>query len=491
MARKPTDTAHLNLRYPEALRRRLERAAKNGGRSMNTEIVERLEQSFRREDFEKLQDAVNLFFLKTMDAVGDVTRQLAAVSGTRAVGHDYLPSNYASYLNGPHPPTKRRNRNEGASSRTVARPLGHCHRRARPNHRQAQAQVALLHRHEAPSASRVRKADCRVKNGTALDPAKVMLREYLERWLAHMATQVSPRSAENYREVVEHWIVPALGNIKLAKLQPEQIARAYSDALTKGGKDGQGLSPRSVGMMHRTLSQSLKHAVIWRLRGDNPASFCKPPRLERKEIKVLDLDATASLIQFARGDRLYIPILFFALCGLRRAEVAALRWNRLDLDAHRLSVSTSIEQTAQGTREKPPKNGKARLIALPALVVEELRWHRIRQAEQLLALGVRQIDDTHICLREDGSPWPPRVLTHAFARLIRASGLTKVRLHDLRHGHATHLLVANTHPKVVQERLGHANIQLTLDTYSHVLPSMQEDAATTIDAAMRAALKRR
>jgi integrase len=335
------------------------------------------------------------------------------------------------------------------------------------------------------------KLIAQIKNGTALDPAKVTLREYLERWLDHMATQVSPRSAENYREVVEHWIVPALGNVKLTKLQPEQIAHAYSEALTKGGNDGQGLSPRSVVMMHRTLSQSLKHAVIWRLRGDNPASFCKPPRVERKEMKVLDLDSTACLIEFARGGRLYIPILFFALCGLRRAEVAALRWNRLDLDAHRLSISTSIEQTAQGTREKPPKTGQARSIALPALIVEELRRHRISQAEQLLALGVRQTDDTHICLREDGGPWPPRVLTYAFVRLIRASGLTRVRLHDLRHGHATHLLAANTHPKVVQERLGHANIQLTLDTYSHVLPSMQEDAATTIDAAMRAALKRK
>jgi integrase len=330
-----------------------------------------------------------------------------------------------------------------------------------------------------------------IKNGTALDPAKATLREYLERWLAHMATQVSPRSAENYREVVEHWIVPALGNVQLARLQPEQIAQAYSNALTEGGKDGRGLSSRSVLLMHRTLSQSLKHAVIWKLRGDNPASFCKPPRVERKEMKVLDLDSTASLIEFARGGRLYIPILFFALCGLRRAEVAALRWNRVDLDARRLSVSTSIEQTAQGVREKPPKTGKARSIALPALVVEELRRHRVSQAEQLLALGVRQAEETHICLREDGSPWPPRVLTYAFARVIRASGLTKVRLHDLRHGHATHLLVANTHPKVVQERLGHANIQLTLDTYSHVLPSMQEDAATTIDAAIRAALKRR
>ena len=114
--------------------------------------------------------------------------------------------------------------------------------------------------------------------------------------------------------MVGHWIVPALGNVKLTKLQPEQIAHAYSDALTKGGKEGQALSPRSVVMMHRTLSQSLKHAVSWRLRGDNPASFCKPPRVERKEMKVLDLDSTASLIEFARGGRLYIPVLFFALC---------------------------------------------------------------------------------------------------------------------------------------------------------------------------------
>src|SRR5207302_8513608 len=129
-----------------------------------------------------------------------------------------------------------------------------------------------------------------------------------------------------------------------AKLQQEQTAHGYSDAPTNGAKDCQASSPRSVVMMHRTLSQSLKHAVIWRLRGDNPASFCKPPRVERKEMKVLDLDSTASLIEVARGGRLYIPILFFALCGLRRAEVAALRWNRLDLDARRLSVSTSIEQ---------------------------------------------------------------------------------------------------------------------------------------------------
>ena len=185
-------------------------------------------------------------------------------------------------------------------------------------------------------------------SGTALNPAKVTVREYLERWLAHMLTQVSPRSSECYREIVESHINPALGNVLLFKLRPEQIAQAYGDALHHGRRDGRGLSPRSVVMLHRTLSQALKQAVTWNLLSSNPAASCKPPRVERKEMKVLDVASTAALIEFARGSPLFMPILLFALCGLRRAEVAALRWDRLHLDTARLSVSTSIEQTAQG-----------------------------------------------------------------------------------------------------------------------------------------------
>jgi integrase-like protein len=139
--------------------------------------------------------------------------------------------------------------------------------------------------------------------GTALDPTKTTVREFMQRWLAHIATQVSPRSAENYREVTEHWIQPALGNVKLAKLQPEQIAQTYSNALSHGGRNARGLSPGSVVMMHRTLSQALKQAVAWKLIGSNPAALCKPPRIERKHMKVLDMAATASLIEFAKGGR--------------------------------------------------------------------------------------------------------------------------------------------------------------------------------------------
>jgi integrase len=326
--------------------------------------------------------------------------------------------------------------------------------------------------------------------GTAIDPTKATLREYLQRWLDHMVTQVSPRSHENYSEVVRINIVPALGNVAMAKLQPEQIAKAYSDALTTGRKTGGGLSPRMVVMMHRTLSQALKQAVIWKLLPGNPAANCKPPRVEKKEMKVLDVATTAALLEAARGNRLHMPLVLLCLCGMRRAEVAAVRWNRLDLDKGLLAVSTSIEQTYRGIREKPTKSGRGRSVVLPALAVEELRRHRIKQAEDLLRLGVRHTNDTHVCLREDGTPWPPRLLTYSFVRFIKSRGFPRIRLHDLRHGHATHLLSGGVHPKVVQERLGHASIQLTLDTYSHVMPSMQDDAASAIDQAMRKALKR-
>jgi integrase len=329
-----------------------------------------------------------------------------------------------------------------------------------------------------------------LRNGTALNPAKTALRDYLMRWLAHIETQISPKTLQNYTEVVNLWLVPRLGNAIMTRLTPELIALAYSEALVRGGRNGRSLAPRSVKMMHRILSQALKQAVAWNLLATNPAASCKPPRIERKEMRVLDLAATAALVKFAEPGRLYIPILLLTSCGLRRGELAAIRWGRLDLDGGRLAVLTSIEQTAHATREKPPKNGRTRTVTLPAFLVDELRWHKIKQAEELLRLGIRQTDATHVCLNAEAKPWSPRMLTFEVSQLIRkAPGVPRVRLHDLRHSHATHLLMANVHPKIVSERLGHSSVSLTLDLYSHVLPALQEGAAGVIDSAMRAALK--
>jgi len=161
-------------------------------------------------------------------------------------------------------------------------------------------------------------------------------------------------------------------------------------------------------------------------------------------MQTLDADETVTLIEAARGTSLFLSVLLGALCGLRRGEITALRWRTIDLDAGQLAVVASTEQTEEGVREKETKSGKDRTVALP--LVDELRQHRVRQTEGLLRIGVRFTDNHHVVMREDGQPLQPRSLTHAFIKFLRRRGLQHIRLHDLRHTHATHMLKAGIHP---------------------------------------------
>jgi len=273
-----------------------------------------------------------------------------------------------------------------------------------------------------------------LQNGTAVEPSRMTVADFFERWIEHMRGQVSPRSHERYAEIARKNLAP----------------------------------------------------VRWQLLARNPADAVKPPKVERKQMNVLDTDAAVAMIEAARESPLFVPILLGIRCGLRRGEVVALR----DLERGQISVVASAEQTEQGVREKEPKNGKGRTIVLSATEVEELRTHRARQAEGLLALGVRLTDDHHVVTRADGQPLQPRSLTHAFVKFVRQHGF-QIRLHDLRHSHATHMLASGVHPKIAQERLGHSSVGITLDLYSHVLPGMQAEAVSKVDAALRAALDRK
>ena len=189
----------------------------------------------------------------------------------------------------------------------------------------------------------------------------------------------------------------------------------------------------------------------------------------------------------ARALRIFMPMLLAGMLGLRRGEIAALRWRHVDLDKGQAAITESFEQTRQGVRLKEPKSGRGRKVALPAKVaVAELRAWRARQAEELLRLG----DDTFICAGEDGQPVQPQSLTPAWHRFLAGAKLPRLRFHDLRHWHATHLLGSGVHPKIASERLGHATFGLTLDIYSHVIPGMQEDAVARIDAASACAVSK-
>jgi integrase len=331
-----------------------------------------------------------------------------------------------------------------------------------------------------------------MRRDTYIEPDKATLAQFLERWLSHIKTQVSPRTYRGYAEIVRRNLAPALGSVRLAKLRPEQISEAYGKALVSGRRDGKGgLSAQTVKHTHKVLKQALTQACMWRAITHNPAALVRPPKVERKEMQTVDTDQTARMIEVARGTPIFIPILLGVLCGLRRGEICALRWRSVDLDAGHLSVVASIEEGRAGLREKEPKSGKGRLIALPPMLVAELRRHRMQQAEWLLKLGVRLADDRHVVTKEDGETMWPGSLGRAFRKFMRRHGLPQIRLHDLRHSHATHLLAAGVHPKIAQERLGHSNIGITLDLYSHMLPGMQQDAVARVDAVLQAAIDKR
>ena len=291
-------------------------------------------------------------------------------------------------------------------------------------------------------------------------------------------------------QIVRKNIIPSLGAVFLDKLRPTQISAAYTQALASGRRDGKGgLAPTTVVYMHRLIKQALGQAVRWELLARNPADAVDPPKTERGPLTTYDMTQTVSLLEELRESRLRLPVLLGVMCGLRRGEIVALRWRHIDLAAGKMMVVESAEQTAAGIRYKPPKSGRGRTVALSAMVTAELRMHRLAQAEELLGLGVRQSDTTFVYTRQDGEPVQPRSLSQMWSTVTTA--LPRIRFHDLRHAHATHMLAAGIHPKVASERLGHSRVGITLDLYSHVLPGMQEDAAARVDEAYQIAEKRR
>jgi integrase len=331
-----------------------------------------------------------------------------------------------------------------------------------------------------------------MNGGSYVEPLKITVLQFFERWLRHIKPNVSPRTHERYQQIALKNIAPLIGAKLLLKLKPIEISEAYSTALESGRRDGNGgLSPRTVHHMHRVLFSALDQAERWKMVARNPAALLEKrdrPKIERKSVRTIDAPTTATVFDAARERRLFIPLILAALCGLRRGEITAVRWRSIDLDNGQLAVVASTEQLDTGpVREKEAKSGKARTVALPSLVVEELRRWRLVQAQELFKLGIRADDSWHVLTLADGSTIQPRSLTHAVSKFLKEWGMT---LHGLRHSHASHMLAENVHPKIVQERLGHSSIGITLDIYSHLMPNMQGDAAKAVDGVMRAALKK-
>lgn len=335
-------------------------------------------------------------------------------------------------------------------------------------------------------AEKLTKAMADRDGGLVFDAGSVTVGEYLDRWLSDSVRDtVRQNTFENYVYLVRKHIKPTLGRVKLKSLTPAHVRGLYREKLDSG------LSNRTVNYIHVTLHKALKQAVNDALIPRNVTEAVKAPRPVKKEVQALDSDQARAFLEAARGDRLEALYVVAITTGLRQGELLGLRWSDVDLEARKLAVRRALVAGSVGSRTgarfDAPKNSKSRrTVKLTGSAVEILKRHKAAQNEERLKLGSLWEDHGLVFPNRAGKPMDHNNLYRRdFKKMLAKAGLPNTfRFHDLRHTCATLLLVKNVNQKVVQEMLGHATITQTMDTYSHVLPTMQDAATDAMESAL-------
>lgn len=330
---------------------------------------------------------------------------------------------------------------------------------------------------KADAQKRLRQLLTELDKGVFVKPSKLTVANYLESWLTdYCKPNLSPGSTETYRIMVNKYISPALGIIPLTDLKPAQIKHLIAELQNKG-------ICRTAKYVHSTLSKALNTALKTGLISRNPVDAIDTPKVERYEFKPMSEADIKLFLDNARNTPYHALFYSSLFCGMRRSELLGLRWADVDLLLLQIYVNRTLHHVGKETIIRQPKTAKSRRsIALSPSTCIVLREHREAQDKLRQSLGQNPTSDSDLVFCHwDGKPLLPSTVTHAWIKLARRSGLKGVRLHDARHTHASLLLKQGIHPKVVQERLGHATISTTLDTYSHVSPGLQAAAANKFD----------
>jgi integrase len=328
-----------------------------------------------------------------------------------------------------------------------------------------------------------------IDRGIHVTHGKQSLKDYLEHWLEdYCQPNLAPDTTETYRIMCHTHIDPAIGHIPLTALKSQNIQHLESQKLLSGRHDGKGgLGNRSVKYIHSTLNKSLKMAVKQGLLMRNPVDGVEPSKIKRHQFKTLNEDDINNLLEVLKDSEYYALFFTDMFSGMRRSEILGLRWKDIDLIGMTASVNRVIKCMHRQISFRPPKTTKSRrLIDLTPANTVILREYKSKQAQQRIALKVPPLSEDDLVFSHfNGSPLLPDTMTHVWMMLVRRNGLSGIRLHDIRHSHASLLLKQGIHPKIVQERLGHATISTTLDLYSHVAPGMQAAAAAGFDGILK------
>lgn len=313
--------------------------------------------------------------------------------------------------------------------------------------------------------------------GALIEPARMSLNEYLDHWLE---TSVKPRVREGthqeYAGTLRRNVRPILGAKKLGSLKPVDIQGLYSDMRKRGLTD-------SVRFTHTVFKDALRQAVKWQMLGQNPADFVDLPKPSRSKMQSLTQEESQRFLEVAKTTRWYCFFSLLLSTGLRPSEALGLYWSDLDLAKGTLTVRRGLRRLkGKWALEEPKTPNARRTLPIPSSLISLLSIHMEKQKELGFDGPLVFTSPTGAPKHEDG------IVKDYFKPILKKADLpNKVRLYDLRHTHATLLLIAGVHPKVVAERLGHSNITITLNTYSHVLPNMQQAATEKLEAMLFAA----
>ena len=301
--------------------------------------------------------------------------------------------------------------------------------------------------------------------------------EWMDEWLASFLPDISETTRVGYKTKIKCYIKPYLGEILIKSLRAEHVQKMINDMLAKG------LSPKNIRDTFNNINAAMKKAVITRLIPYNPCEGVVLPRLKKYRAEIYPPKMIHDLLETAKGSNMYLPILLLVTVGLRRGELLALRWEDIDFAKNILKVRKNLVRGENGYIIKAPKSEAGiRDIYLGQDVMNILNQERIKYMTDSLAYGKGFQNHGFVVRQEDGSPMRPDSMTRKWRRFLNTHDLPKIRLHDLRHSNATALIQAGVNPRVVQQRLGHSDVNITLNTYTHVLPEMDMEAAQKLDS---------
>jgi integrase len=321
-----------------------------------------------------------------------------------------------------------------------------------------------------------------VDHGIYVEPSRLTVAVFLrDQWLLALTGQVRPTTLHSYRSNLERYVLPRIGQLPLQRLTPAHLNTLYGALLAAGGRDGQPLSARTVQAIHMTVRKALGDAARWGLVVRNVAALASPPKPRRADMRTWTAAELRAFLEHVQDERLAALWMLAASTGMRRGEMLGLRWVDVDLDRGRVAVRQTLVIAGRQVVISEPKTSRSRRsIALDSRSVAALRSWRAAQAAERLAWGAGWTDSGLVFTREDGMPIHPEWLSDAFEWRIKTAGLPRIRLHDLRHTHASLGLAAGVPIKVMSERLGHTSSSFTADAYQHVTPGLEEEAAATV-----------